>query len=515
MSLCEHDCTVETTQNDLQQAADTQLCPAMEHRNDCGDNVEKPPPYFPQLEDEYPPKPEDSMESPGPWATGRVTRSLKSGITGLRPVADRYSITRYGPSEWRAHNLSIFQHSNEKICDAQITATNAKQCVSQMYAEADKSQLETTEHLKTRAKVVYRWKAELEYAITIIVEEIRLLEAEHRRVERSLSILTIPTSIASEFLQLRSSRLESDLVRDDVEEQLTKVYFRLIYQYNIVNYLFTSQFELQFQEIALCSKVRDLLNKTHQQIEIQMVELKTVKARMESDWSDKIHTYNIDSVCVNLSNDSPLLLWKAGATRFPADQSTPTSYENFTQETLAAAETARQKSINLRSTLNRIYVNSIKDLRNQATHVDIALAENVKLTQDCLRQLETELLRCLDELASTEKLIQELRVSTKGLNNAMKLAQTRLDNRMNRCNVESCRDTPQFALIEEVKSLEERTSTILAELKHAEESQAELVKARGNLEHEIMVKRKTLYIDKDRGQLLRSFFPSATTLSGF
>lgn len=91
----------------------------MEHRDDCGDNTEKPPLYFPQPEDEYPPKPEDSIEPLGPWATGRVTRSLKSGITGLRPVADRYSITRYGPSEWRAHNLSIFQHSNEKICDAQ------------------------------------------------------------------------------------------------------------------------------------------------------------------------------------------------------------------------------------------------------------------------------------------------------------------------------------------------------------------------------------------------------------
>lgn len=86
---------------------------------------------------------------------------------------------------------------------------------------------------------------------------------------------------------------------------------------NIVNYLFTSQ--LQFQEIALCCQVRDLLNKTDQQIGVQMVELRTIKARMESDWSDKIHTYNIDSVCMNLLNDSPLLLWKAGATRLPAE----------------------------------------------------------------------------------------------------------------------------------------------------------------------------------------------------
>ena len=66
-----------------------------------------------------------------------------------------------------------------------------------------------------------------------------------------------------------------------------------------------------------------------------------------------------------------------------------------------------------------------------------------------------------------------------------------------------------------MKSLGEHISAVLAELKRAEEVQAELVKARGILEHEIMVKRKTLYIDKERGQLLRTFFPSNTKLAGF
>ncbi|XP_018371091.1 PREDICTED: tektin-4 [Trachymyrmex cornetzi] len=449
-----HDCSADSPQHTLQQQIEkAQPCSMMKHECGSGDNAEKPPLYLPQPEDEYPPKPGHTMEPIGPWATGKVTCSREGGITGLRPVADRYSITRYGPSEWRAHNLSIFQQSNKRICDAQVAADRAKQCVDQVYTTADKVQSETTEHLKTRANVVYRWKAELEHAIAAIAEEMELLETERRRVQRSLSILTIPLSIANEFLQLRSFRLNSDLVRDNVEEQLTK-------------------------EIALCTEIRDLLRRTYEQIEIQMVELKSAKARAENDWSDKIHTYNLDSVCVNLSNDSPLLLWKAGATRFPADQSTPTSYDHFTQEVLTDSEAAKQRSIKLRSTLNDIYTNSIKDLRDQATRVDVALANNVELTQDCLQQLENELLRCLHELANTEKLIETLRGSTKGLNNGMKLAQTRLDNRLNRLNVESCRDAPQFALIEEVKSLGEHTSAVLAELKRAEEVQAELVKAR-------------------------------------
>lgn len=70
------------------------------------------------------------MEPLGPWATGQVSCSPKGGITGLRPVADRYSVTRHGPSEWRAHNLNIFLQSNEKVADAQyVTHTHQNRSV--------------------------------------------------------------------------------------------------------------------------------------------------------------------------------------------------------------------------------------------------------------------------------------------------------------------------------------------------------------------------------------------------
>lgn len=69
-------------------------------------------------------------------------------------------------------------------------------------------------------------------------------------------------------------------------------------------------------------------------------------------------------------------------------------------------------------------------------------------------------------------------------------------------------------MIEEVKTINENLSAMAGELKRAEETQAALEKSRCDLEREIMVKRKTLYVDRDRGQLLRSFYPSAEALSG-
>lgn len=76
------------------------------------------PAYFPQAGDNLPAASEGPMQAIGPWATGRVTYNHVAGMTGLRPVVDRYSITRYSPAEWRAHNLTFFDQSSARIADA-------------------------------------------------------------------------------------------------------------------------------------------------------------------------------------------------------------------------------------------------------------------------------------------------------------------------------------------------------------------------------------------------------------
>lgn len=104
-----------------------------------------------------------------------------------------------------------------------LAAYNGKNSMQRVFKESDTQQQENKERLMTRAGEVYKWKSELELSLQMITEEIELLETEYRRVKSSLSVLTIPESIAGEFLQLRSTRLEPDLVRDDVDDELIKV----------------------------------------------------------------------------------------------------------------------------------------------------------------------------------------------------------------------------------------------------------------------------------------------------
>lgn len=97
----------------------------------------------------------------------------------------------------------------------------------------------------------------------------------------------------------------------------------------------------------------------------------------------------------------------------------------------------------------------------------------------------------------------------------MKVSQSRLDNRLQRPRVENCRDMSQFALMGEVKSIHDSITALNDQLQKSELMKRDLMVNRGDLEREIMLKRRAINIDRDRIQLFRTQFPSATALSGY
>lgn len=180
-----------------------------------------------------------------------------------------------------------------------------------------------------------------------------------------------------------------------------------------------------------------------------------------------------------------------------------------------AAENCRHRSIALRETLDAILINSARDLSSQASQVDKVLHNRIICMDEMRQRLENELRICLRRLADTEIQIEKLQVSIRNMDYPMKVSQTRLDNRHQRPRVENCRDESQFALIGEVKSINDSISVLNEELRKSQEMKRELMIERGNLEREIMLKRRTINLDRERIQLLRTHFPSTTALTGY
>lgn len=120
-----------------------------------------------------------------------------------------------------------------------------------------------------------RWKCELERAIALAAEEISFMEEQRRRLKQAAAVLQMPESIgttcklqnlseyktvstAGECLDRRTGRLDSELVRDDVEEELIK-------------------------EVALCSEIRDIFSRTLKDVEMQLLEDHTAKQRYKTN----------------------------------------------------------------------------------------------------------------------------------------------------------------------------------------------------------------------------------------
>ncbi|XP_053696093.1 tektin-4 [Sabethes cyaneus] len=451
----------------------------------------EPPCYLPQQNGSSDVHPLSKPMGPiGPWATGRIDWSSLSGQTGTRPVVDRYSITRYSVDEWRQRNADTIHACSNTVGKSEKIEHDSKNTIARTYAITDKNQSACTEQLHTRARTIDDMKSELERAIKAMQDEISTLEEQRRRLKQSLAVLRMPEAIATECLERRTGRPDTELVRDRPEEEL-------------------------ICEIALIAEIRAILLKTLSEIETQQVQNRAARQRMEFDWSDKKLAHENDSINCNLTNKSTITMFRHGATRCPSEQSTEVYWEKFSRETLEMCTSSRKHSEQLRATLDNILMNAARDLRSQADSVERALADRISCMEEIRQKLEIDLRTTLQRLGDTEIQIEKLKVAIGNMDHAMKVVQTRLDNRNQRPRVENCRDQSQILLIAEVKSIEEGLSAMNAQLRQEEEIKNELVTRRSELEKEIMMKRRTIAIDRDRCQRLRAHFPSSTALSGY
>ncbi|KAF6208212.1 hypothetical protein GE061_016664 [Apolygus lucorum] len=434
---------------------------------------------------------EQQMGPVGPWATGKVDWSPMAGLTGTRPIVDHYSITRYSDAEWRKHNEEVLCSSADDLHRVNMAEFNSKRALECISAAADKAQYLNTQRLAERDHEILRWKTEVEHAIVAMTEEIKLLTQKRVQARQAGAVLTIISNIASECMARRALREGHDLQRDKVEEELIK-------------------------ECALVKEVSGLIERILHQIQEQLVRNKAIKERLEGDWSDKYEAHQLEANGVSLKTCSKTTLFKPAATRFPSDQSTPLGWENATKEILTIAEAVRAQSCELRTLLDGpILQDCIRDLKAQADKVDVALARSISDTQQCVKAMITELETVVRRNAECEKIILDLQNGIRGIDKAMKTAQTRLDNLQRRPRCENTRDKSQFGLVDEVKSLAEMASSLKGQLAEAEESLLNLIKSRKILEKELQNKLKSIDIDRNRCQAVRAHYPSATAMSGF
>lgn len=443
------------------------------------------PPGAPPL---YLPQPTDTtsgdfltMGPIDPWAAGHIDWTPHAGSTGVRPVVDKYSLTRYSTGEWRANNEYMLRAIPNNKSDATHAAT--RKVMKDINDKIENAKEKSNKELDSRVKELRDLKRKVEAAVKGITDELETLDRDRARLKGASRILMLPEAISRECLEIRTHRLEPDLVRDEAEQELIR-------------------------EVAIVGEIRKTFNETLIKVERQMEQNRAAKAAIEQDWSDKMVSLKVDKKNSDLSGDASIILFHPGVVRWPENATPYEYYKHYCAENIRNCEEVKKKSENLRNNLMVAIIKGGQDLKNQAERTNAALEETIKIEKDLVAQLELVLKDTLQKIADTERLIGDIKQELINTDQKQKLAMTRLHGRnYDRPNVENVRDNAQYAIMDEAKLVKDVIEDLVARLRVSENLRADLMQYRGVLEKDIACKRKSLNIEDDRFRSIRAHLP--------
>ena len=139
--------------------------------------------------------------------------------------------------------------------------------------------------------------------------------------------------------------------------------------------------------------------------------------------------------------------------------------------------------------------------------VNNSFNKRVQETADARNKLQAHLQRTTQEIFEVEKTIALLKKAIADKEAPLKVAQTRLDERARRVNVELCNDPVMKTLQCEINEIRESLRQLNDRLRLAEIANARLGKTKAVLENDISVKENSLQIDQKMCLGMRKSFP--------
>uniref|UniRef100_A0A673K186 Tektin n=1 Tax=Sinocyclocheilus rhinocerous TaxID=307959 RepID=A0A673K186_9TELE len=192
--------------------------------------------------------------------------------------------------------------------------------------------------------------------------------------------------------------------------------------------------------------------------------------------------------------------------------SLPDSWSKFTDDNILHSQSERAASHKLRDEIEILLNATSNEMWDQFNSVNVSFTNRIAEMADTKNNLQTHLAKTLQEIFQTEMLIEALKKAIRDKENPLKVAQTRLEERSRRPNVELCRDNPHHRLVTEVREIEDTIHKLRERLMEAENTLQTLVKTKVALEHDLSIKANSLFLDQEKCMGTRKSFPSTPRL---
>ncbi|NXE65950.1 TEKT1 protein, partial [Calcarius ornatus] len=373
-------------------------------------------------------------------------------------------------SEWYTANQMQRASTESQKSRSECMIAESWRLVDEIEKTTQKTQSDVNKKLEQRREEIKFWKQELDNKLEQIVHETEILLTFKNRLERALEGCKEPLVVAQKCLLYRQRRVGIDLVHDEVEQQLLK-------------------------EVEVLQGIIALLGRTLEQTNEQIRRNRSAKYDLDMDLKDKFTALTIDDYCASLTNDTPHIIYADNAMKLEGNFVSPEDWVDFTNINVEKADKQRNNSLALKALIDGILSQIANDMRKQWEMVNNAFRNRVKEVKDAKHKLETLLAMVMDETASQEKNIAALKKAITDKEAPVKVAQTRLEARNHRPNVELCYDTVHSSLMSEVQEITKNIQRQDA-LAQAQAELKGLSRRQLSLEEEIKVKENTLYIDE-------------------
>ncbi|EDW60223.1 tektin-2 [Drosophila virilis] len=274
------------------------------------------------------------------------------------------------------------------------------------------------------------WREIISKTYERIENEIHTLEQEKILTERDLDALSGPIMVISEMLTMRDSRVGSELTYDEPDNEIKK-------------------------ELYVLENNQRLLADRCQKAWEKLTRLEDVRVKISMEVQNKIEAVDLERKQRELDRNSTKISFMTDSMRYPTECCTYEGWLEHTKNMKLLAENEMADTVALRESLFVCREKARSILQAQQERTEYVIRKRIFETQRARNELKFQMDKMNDELKNASIDIQALEDSLCDKTNSLKLAETRLENRAQRRNMELCLDHVHDVLCFEVKKQRE------------------------------------------------------------
>merc|ERR1711936_300656 len=415
---------------------------------------------------------------------GNSAHTQFPSVVDTKPMQDARmaNYTRYSPADWSTSNVSHYNSADNSRNNSERIRNEAVRLMRARDERTVLTQRDADRRLGERLHDVTFWRSELQSELERNLNETHHLMETRKNLEKALQETEGPMRVTSECIYHREGRKGIDLVNDNPENSLMR-------------------------EVDTIKSCQDKMRRTLEQVNHQLGVNRNARHQLERDLANKDNAINIDHTCHQMKNTSRNINIHGGVEKLDPNISIPETWAENSNTNIQSSQGARSNSQRLRSDVDNLVTQCANDMWTSWNTSNTALQQRVTETTEAHNKLQSHLSKTMQEIYDQEKHIQRLKKGIRDKTAPLQVAQSRLEARTHRPDMELCRDPPHHRIVEEVGQIQESVDLLNRKLNEAEHSHQDLLMNKSRLEHDLKIKSNSLFIDREKCLSSRKSFP--------